>query len=137
MENLRLGVSAVQHDMKREETVEEVEKNTEWEHHTPKRKAAGSNPVQGAKKGAKTICFGSFLHWWRQRQPPAMPGEKIAYSEEKSRKRNVRLDISEIEPEKVMLLSNIQLACINKDGIFACFNPQANKIIVLQTSGMG
>ena len=66
-----------------------------------------------------------------------MPGGKIAYSEEKSRKRNVRLDISEIEPEKVMLLSNIQLACINKDGIFACFNPQANKIIVLQTSGMG
>ena len=40
---------------------------------TPKRKAAGSNPVQGAKKGAKTICFGSFLHWWRQRQPPAKP----------------------------------------------------------------
>ena len=50
---------------------------------------------------------------------------------------NVRLDISEIEPEKVMLLSNIRLACINKDGIFACFNPQANKIIVLQASGMG
>ena len=37
MENLRLGVSTVRHDMKREETVEEVEKNTEWEHHTPKR----------------------------------------------------------------------------------------------------
>ena len=30
MENLRLGVSAVRHDMKREETVEEVEKNTKW-----------------------------------------------------------------------------------------------------------
>ena len=50
MENLRLGVSAVRHDMKREETVEEVEKNTEWEHHTPKRKAAGSTPVQGARR---------------------------------------------------------------------------------------
>ena len=36
MENLRLGVSAVRHDMKREETVEEVEKNTEWERHTPR-----------------------------------------------------------------------------------------------------
>lgn len=33
---MRLGVSAVQHDMKREETVEEVEKNTEWERHTPR-----------------------------------------------------------------------------------------------------
>ena len=29
MENLRLGVSAVRHDMKREETVEEAEKNKE------------------------------------------------------------------------------------------------------------
>ena len=37
MENLRLGVSAVQHDMKREETVEEVEKNTKWQRRTPKR----------------------------------------------------------------------------------------------------
>ena len=37
MENLRLGVSAVQHDMKREETVEEAEKNTELERQTPKR----------------------------------------------------------------------------------------------------
>lgn len=36
MENLRLGVSAVRHDMKREETVEEVEKNTEWQRRTPK-----------------------------------------------------------------------------------------------------
>ena len=38
MENLRLGVSAVQHDMKREETVEEVEKNTELVRRTPKSK---------------------------------------------------------------------------------------------------
>ena len=36
MENLRLGASAVQHDMKREETVEEVDKNTELERQTPK-----------------------------------------------------------------------------------------------------
>ena len=49
MENLRLGVSAVQHDMKREETVEEVEKNTELERQTPKRQATGSNPAGGAK----------------------------------------------------------------------------------------
>ena len=48
MENLRLGVSAVRHDMRREETVEEAEKNTELGRQTPKRKAAGSNPVQGA-----------------------------------------------------------------------------------------
>ena len=50
MENLRLGVSAVRHDMKREETVEEVEKNTELERHTPKRKVRGSNPPVGAIK---------------------------------------------------------------------------------------
>ena len=43
MENLRLGVSAVRHDMKREETVEEAEKNTELGRQTPKRKAARSN----------------------------------------------------------------------------------------------
>ena len=49
MENLRLGASAVQHDMKREETVEEVEKNTELERQTPKRQATGSNPAGGAK----------------------------------------------------------------------------------------
>ena len=36
MENLRLGVSAVRHDMKREETVEEAEKNTELGRQTPK-----------------------------------------------------------------------------------------------------
>ena len=35
MENLRLGVSAVRHDMKREETVEEVQKNTELGRQTP------------------------------------------------------------------------------------------------------
>ena len=44
MENLRLGVSAVRHDMKQEETVEEVEKNTELERQTPKPEAPGSNP---------------------------------------------------------------------------------------------
>ena len=36
MENLRLGVSAVRHDMRREETVEEAEKNTELGRQTPK-----------------------------------------------------------------------------------------------------
>lgn len=50
MENLRLGVSAVRHDMKREETVEEVEKNTELERQTPKRKAVGSTPAGNANK---------------------------------------------------------------------------------------
>ena len=38
MENLRLGVSAVRHDMKREETVEEAEKNTELGRQTPNQK---------------------------------------------------------------------------------------------------
>ena len=46
---MRLGVSAVQHDMKREETVEEVEKNTEWERHTPKRNVVSSSLAGGAK----------------------------------------------------------------------------------------
>ena len=50
MENLRLGVSAVQHDMKREETVEEAEKNTELERQTPKAGVGGSNPFWRAKK---------------------------------------------------------------------------------------
>ena len=50
---------------------------------------------------------------------------------------NIRLAIDKISPEKKMLLSNIQLACVNKDGIFACFNPQVNKIIVLQALDMG
>lgn len=49
MENLRLGVSAVRHDMRREETVEEAEKNTELGRQTPKRQATGSNPAGGAK----------------------------------------------------------------------------------------
>ena len=50
---MRLGVSAVQHDMKREETVEEVEKNTEWQRRTPKRKAVGSNPARDARLNAE------------------------------------------------------------------------------------
>ena len=45
LRGVALGVSAVQHDMKREETVEEVEKNTEWQRRTPKRKASGPNPL--------------------------------------------------------------------------------------------
>ena len=53
MENLRLGVSAVRHDMKREETVEEAEKNTELERQTPKRKAVGSNPARDARLNAE------------------------------------------------------------------------------------
>ena len=57
MENLRLGVSAVRHDMKREETVEEVEKNTEWERQTPKRQATGSSPAGGAIVGTSTISL--------------------------------------------------------------------------------
>ena len=77
MENLRLGVSAVQHDMKREETVEEVEKNTELERQTPKRQATGSNPAGGAKSTAAShfllvcsvFCFASpglLLVWDRE-----------------------------------------------------------------------
>lgn len=49
MENLRLGVSAVRHDMKREETIEEAEKNTKLGRQTPKRQATGSNPAGGAR----------------------------------------------------------------------------------------
>ena len=49
MENLRLGVSAVRHDMKREETVEEVEKNTKWQRRTPKRNVVRSSRAGGAK----------------------------------------------------------------------------------------
>ena len=52
MENLRLGVSAVRHDMKREETVEEVEKNTEWQRRTPKRNVVSSSLAGGAKMTA-------------------------------------------------------------------------------------
>ena len=47
--------------MKREETVEEVEKNTEWQRRTPKRKAAGSNPVRGAKSAITANGDGAFL----------------------------------------------------------------------------
>ena len=47
---MRLDVSAVQHDMKREETVEEVEKNTEWQRRTPKRGVGGSNPLMDASE---------------------------------------------------------------------------------------
>lgn len=36
--------------MKREETVEEVEKNTEWQRRTPKRKASGPNPLGRTQK---------------------------------------------------------------------------------------
>ena len=57
MENLRLGASAVQHDMKREETVEEVEKNTEWERHTPKRNVVSSSLAGGAKMTAVSRFF--------------------------------------------------------------------------------
>lgn len=50
MENLRLGVSAVRHDMKREETIEEAEKNTKLGRQTPKGEAGGSIPFWRAKK---------------------------------------------------------------------------------------
>ena len=59
MENLRLGVSAVRHDMKREETVEEAEKNTELGRQTPKRGAGGSSPLWDAKT-ASCSCFRNF-----------------------------------------------------------------------------
>ena len=54
---MRLGVSAVQHDMKREETVEEVEKNTEWQRRTPKRGVGGSNPLWDAICTAFAVLF--------------------------------------------------------------------------------
>ena len=57
MENLRLGVSAVQHDMKREETVEEVEKNTELERQTPKRNVVRSSRAGGAKMPPQAILW--------------------------------------------------------------------------------
>ena len=53
---MRLGVSAVQHDMKREETVEEVEKNTEWERHTPK-------PPVSIRPTGKTSYTPPYLSW--------------------------------------------------------------------------
>ena len=55
---MRLDVSAVQHDMKREETVEDVEKNTEWQRRTPKRGAGGSNPLWDARKRRCKPFFG-------------------------------------------------------------------------------
>ena len=47
-------------------------------------------------------------------------------------KTRVQLDIDKIEYEKQMLLSGAEMAAINRNGIFACFNRQANKIIVIQ-----
>ena len=49
---MRLDVSAAQHDMKREETVEDVEKNTEWQRRTPKPEVPGSSP--GRRANVKT-----------------------------------------------------------------------------------
>jgi hypothetical protein len=57
LRGVALGVSAVQHDMKREETVEEVEKNTEWERHTPKRNVVSSSLAGGAKTTAVSRFF--------------------------------------------------------------------------------
>ena len=66
---MRLGVSAVQHDMKREETVEEVEKNTEWQRRTPKPEAPGSSPGRRTKNavisrdcGVFSFCLSSKFH---------------------------------------------------------------------------
>ena len=50
MENLRLGVSAVRHDMKREETVEEAEKNTELGRQTPREKVSLRSPLSDGGK---------------------------------------------------------------------------------------
>ena len=61
MENLRLGVSAVRHDMKREETVEEVEKNTELGRQTPKRNVVRSSRAGGATSEQSPLCSGVFL----------------------------------------------------------------------------
>ena len=60
---MRLGVSAVQHAMKRGETVEEVEKNTELERQTPKGEAGGSIPFWRAKIPVKSkqLLIGIFL----------------------------------------------------------------------------
>jgi len=70
MENLRLGVSAVRHDMKREETVEEAEKNTELGRQTPKRNVVRSSRAGGAKKEGHPIGCPSFLGSGRRRRPP-------------------------------------------------------------------
>ena len=42
--------------MKREETVEEAEKNTEWQRRTPKRGVGGSNPLWDARKHRCKRC---------------------------------------------------------------------------------
>ena len=68
MENLRLGVSAVRHDMKREETVEEVEKNTELERQTPKRNVVRSSRARGAKKEKDVPAGTSFFYTRVERQ---------------------------------------------------------------------
>lgn len=81
MENLRLGVSAVRHDMKREETVEEVEKNTELGRQTPKRQATGSNPAGGAKNTAASHFFAGLQRFLFSFSRPATrlrPGEFYA-----------------------------------------------------------
>ena len=69
MENLRLGVSAVRHDMRREETVEEAEKNTELGRQTPKAGVGGSNPFWRAKKAVITrfspVYNGFLFHYHR------------------------------------------------------------------------
>ena len=57
---MRLGVSAVQHDMKREETIEEVEKNTEWQRRTPKRKAVCSNHIGDASALSRKVSHEIF-----------------------------------------------------------------------------
>ena len=63
---MRLDVSAVQHDMKREETVEEVEKNTEWQRRTPKRKVGDSSSFWRAMRDPAAslntrLAVGSFF----------------------------------------------------------------------------
>lgn len=61
---MRLGVSAVRHDMKREETVEEVEKNTELEHQTPKRNVVSSSLAGGAKNDRCKPFFDSLQRFF-------------------------------------------------------------------------
>ena len=71
MENLRLGVSAVRHDMRREETVEEAEKNTELECQTPKRGVGGSSPFCDASSQCRKPLFSrafGFFHYNFQMQ---------------------------------------------------------------------
>ena len=69
MENLRLGVSAVRHDMRRAETVEEAEKNTELGRQTPKAGVGGSNPFWRAKIAAiirfSPVYSGYLFHYHR------------------------------------------------------------------------